>query len=297
MIHHISEFIQKWLSFLSNEKQYSKNTILSYKNDIDNLIRFLQQESLTTLDDILKADHITIRSWLSFRVKNGITLRSNLRAISALKNLYLYCQKQELFENVEIDKVKIKNKNSQIPKIIDGQDIKTIIQHFEILDDWISVRNKAIIFLLYGCGLRISEALSLSLNDIQDNQMHIKGKGNKMRYVPIIDTVKNSIKNYIDQCPYNNEKILFYTKRGKLLSRNQFANEIKKIKLNLGINSPCTPHKFRHSFASSLINSDVNIRQIQHLLGHVNLTTTQIYTQVNYDKMRAIYHNKHPRSD
>jgi integrase/recombinase XerC len=264
--------------------------------------QFLSQHYGNTIDKKHLKDISTqdIRSWLVTLKNKNYNISSYARYVSALKNFFNYLQKFENIENKSPHYIKIKNSKNQLPKCIGQIDAKLAIEEsFNASSElWLQLRDLAIITLIYGCGLRISEALSITLSDLGGDFITITGKGQKQRSVPIITPVTNAINDYIKHCPHHLEKNtpLFLGARGKPLNPHVFQRQIRVIRNNLGLPDNVTPHTFRHSFATHLLSNGADLRSIQELLGHTNLSTTQIYTFVDESKILKTYNQCHPRS-
>lgn len=298
----LKSIIENWYSWLKNEKAYSQNTITAYQTDVAIFLQFINQH----YGEIVSKKHLhsisiqDIRAWLVTLKNKNYNITSYARYISALKNFFNYLQKFENIENKNPHYIKIKNNKSKLPKCIGTIDAKLAIEEsFNASTQlWIQLRDFAIITLLYGCGLRISEALSLTLDDVGGDFITVTGKGNKQRSVPVITPVVNAINDYVKHCPHHLQKNtpLFVGARGKKLNPHVFQRQIRIIRNNLGLPNNVTPHTFRHSFATHLLSNGADLRSIQELLGHSNLATTQLYTFVDEKKILNIYNQCHPRS-
>lgn len=233
---------------------------------------------------------VDFRGWLGERLDNHIN-NSNARALSALRVMFRYFEKNNILENRKIFKLKLPKLSKTLPRAIDFNDIKKIILAFENFyeEPWQCARDIAIIFLIYGSGLRISEALSINKIMLENGQsLVVEGKGQKQRLVPLIPIVKEKIDKYLELCPYKNQasEPIFVNKKNKKFLRTVFAKNIADIRKNLNLSDDVTPHAFRHSFATALLEENVDLRTIQDLLGHAKLSTTQRYTKI--DKIKLI---------
>jgi integrase/recombinase XerC len=196
--------------------------------------------------------------------------------------------------------IKVPRLNKPLPKALNEED--TAIALDEVgniaLLPWVGKRDKAILILIYGCGLRISEVLSMTKKQINDDVLIITGKGKKQRLVPKLAIINNSLKDYLDNCPYlfNNEDKIFVGVRGKALNPGLFQRHIRTLRIRLGLKDATTPHAFRHSFATHLLSEGADLRSIQELLGHESLATTQRYTAVDTKRLLDVYNKSHPRN-
>ncbi len=239
-----------------------------------------------------------LRSWLSSRYTRGVGARSNNRALSVIRNFFRYIKNNYEIENEAVFLLSRPIQRRTLPKALSIPDIKTLVEKMELSDlgePWVVKREIAIVVLLYGAGLRISEALNLRVSDIGSENLIITGKGDKQRQVFILPVVKNCIQVYIKACPHlgvnNKTEHLFLGLRGKKLGRTYIANRLQKIRRMLNLPEILSPHAFRHSFATHLLQGDVDISSIQLLLGHSSLDTTQIYTHLNDQDVFNMYKN------
>jgi len=290
---YVNKILELYYEHLIKEKKYSKNTILSYKNDLDNFIFFNFKSSKKKVDknflENLQIDNF--RQWLSKRLDSEICNNSNARALSSLRSLYIFWNENNYIQNNKIFKIKSPKIKAPLPRAIDFLDIKKIIETIENYhqDSWENKRDLAILFVVFGCGLRISEALSLTKVALQNQQnIIIKGKGDKERMVPLLPIILQKINDYLNSCPFpiSNNQPIFLSKNNKSMHRSNFAKTISQVRKKLNLSENVTPHSFRHAFATELLNENVDLRTIQELLGHASLSTTQRYTKV--DKKRLL---------
>jgi len=286
---------------MTEEKRYSTNTSSSYKKDIAMFFSFLnlhfgENIRVSHLEKITLQD---IRSWLSTLKNQDYNISSYARYLAAIRNFFNYTKRFENIDNTSAMNLKIKRRHRSLPKALSTIDTKLVQEGaFDVSKDlWTQLRDFAIITLIYGCGLRISEALSITKNDINGDYINVIGKGNKARSVPILSSVKETIDKYLEHCPFNigTEDPIFLGTRGKKMNVSVFQNQIRRIRTNLGLQPSVTPHAFRHSFATHLLSNGADLRSIQELLGHKNLSTTQIYTSVDSKKILDAYSKSHPR--
>lgn len=295
------EIFQNWIKWMKNEKQYSLHTIESYNSDLSQFFRFLNEYFLQDINiELIKGLKIAdIRSWFSKLKLEDINTRSLSRHLSAIRNFYLYLKKNHQIINTQALNLTIRNNKHSLPKAIEVEETTKFINEILYLEEetWVQYRDYALINLIYGCGLRISEALSVKKHDIEGDFLKIFGKGKKQRNIPLLPEVKLAIIKYLQSCPYNinKDQNIFIGKKGRELNPSVFQKRIRLIRRNLGLPDNITPHSFRHSFASHLLENGADLRSIQELLGHENLSTTQIYTSINKSKIINIYLNAHPR--
>ena len=298
---HIEDAFTNWLGNLKEVRNLSDNTLISYKHDVKNFLEFINTHtgseiSIKYLNDMKISD---FRSFLSYLRNKDISSTSIARIISSLKSFFNYLLNTNLIESTVVQSLRTPKQKKSLPRPISSELAIETIKHAQDMEKekWIGMRNKSILMLLYGCGLRISEALNLNFEDINENNyLIIKGKGNKERMVPLMDYVKNDIENYIDECPKNfmKDDPLFVGKRLDRLSPRIIQYVLEKIRHNLSLPETATPHALRHSFATHLLDSGGDLRTIQELLGHSSLSTTQKYTKVETEKLYDAYSKTHP---
>ena len=298
---HIEDAFTNWLGNLKEVRNLSDNTLISYKHDVKSFLEFINAHtgseiSIKYLNDMKISD---FRSFLSYLRNKDISSTSIARIISSLKSFFNYLLNINLIESTVIQSLRTPKQKKSLPRPISSELAIETIKHAQDMEKekWIGMRNKSILMLLYGCGLRISEALNLNFEDINENDyLIIKGKGNKERMVPLMDYVKNDIENYIHECPKNfmKDDPLFVGKRLDRLSPRIIQYVLEKIRHNLSLPETATPHALRHSFATHLLDSGGDLRTIQELLGHSSLSTTQKYTKVETEKLYDAYSKTHP---
>lgn len=301
-INELNNVILKWEKTLLSVYGYSIHTKKAYLSDLNNLVKFIASyhNKQSNLNDILNADIALFRSWLAHRKIANKLPTSSARAIASIKNFYSFLAKSGFKSNnaiAQITRPKIPNRN---PKSLDISEVIKCINLIDSVntkkqDDWTNKRDKALIILLYSTGIRIGEALSLKKTDIQTNKIKILGKGNKERLVPILEITKQYIQNYIKSLPIKMKltEFIFLGKRGKKLDPSVFARKLYEIKKIIGLPNQISPHKFRHSFASHLLHNGTDLKHIQELLGHKNLSSTQIYTKIDLEHLKSA-HKCHP---
>ena len=290
-----------WLNYLSNIKKLSQNSVVSYKNDLSKFFIFFQDyiEKNIGLKEIESMKISEFRSFLTYRRNSEISSNSIARNISALKSFFRFLIKNNKIKESSVFNLKSPKLKKSLPRPINVDLAIQVIKQAEEIEDekWIGLRNKAILILLYGCGLRISEALSLNYDDVQnEDHILIKGKGEKERIVPMMPYIKKGIENYLEACPKEiiSGEALFIGKRFSRLSPRIIQYALEKIRTALSLPETATPHALRHSFATHLLDSGGDLRTIQELLGHSSLSTTQKYTKVETSKLLDTYKKTHP---
>lgn len=293
--------LKEWQQWLRVEKNVSKHTFRAYTADISHFVQFLANHKarVVSISDISGAGLSEFRSWMSRQAMNGRANASRARTLSGVKNFLSWMDKQGIAHNAAIKTVRTPKLPRKLPRPLQE------VQAFRLLeetgdDDWVSLRDRALFTLLYGCGLRIEEALSLTLSELpRDGFLRVTGKGRKERQVPVLPKIEEAIARYRAACPFaeSADRPLFLgEKNGRKLNQGVAQKAMRDMRVTLGLPENATPHALRHSFATHLLQNGANLREIQELLGHASLSTTQRYTDINAAEMLAIYKKAHPRA-
>ena len=293
----IALLIEKWRSWLQNERCYSPNTLDGYCRDLSDFFSFLQRKNnaVADLKTLQETDIRTFRSYLSFRAGRNLSKTTIARNISTLKNFFRWLDDNDIVKNSALSIISSPKLPKTLPKALEiGETFKILKKAGNYSkNEWQGARDTAVFTLLYGCGLRISEALSLNFGDItcQSKMIRIRGKGNKERVVPLLPVVIDAIDEYVQNCPYHlkNGEPLFVGARGERLLPRIIQRQMQKIRIALGLPDSLTPHALRHSFATHLLAEGTDLRSIQELLGHSSLVTTQRYTDVQTETIKREY--------
>jgi integrase/recombinase XerC len=293
-----------WLRHLTHERGQSAATHDAYERDLRQFLGFLKAHlgHPPCLGDLARLDAKTIRAFLAKRRKSGAVSRSLSRSISALRMFFRWMEREETVKNRAVQQIALPKIPHSVPKPLNVEAAAAVVAPNTTDEvDWIDVRDNAVMLLLYGCGLRISEALSLTPKTAPINGrdvMHITGKGGKERMVPALKIVSDAIERYMRLCPFDlkPDEPVFLGARGGPLSPRLIQLAMQKMRDDLGLPDTATPHALRHSFATHLLSAGADLRQIQELLGHASLSTTQIYTEVDRDRLLSVYDAAHPRS-
>lgn len=294
-----------WQEWLGHVRRTSEHTQRAYMHDVLCYLSFMQQHlgksaDLRTLADIEARD---IRAWLSHRLSQRTSQQSNARALSAVRHLYRFLARDPAFEHTAIFQVRTPRRPTSIPKALTQEHSLHAATHIGDLqhEPWVAARDEALLILIYGCGLRISEALAITVADIkaaQAGSLNILGKGKKHRVVPVLPYVTAMLERYIALCPHlagaQEDRALFRGLRGDVLRAEVFRRQLQTLRRQLGLPESATPHAFRHSFATHLLAGGADLRDIQELLGHESLTTTQRYTAIDTARLLAVYQSAHP---
>lgn len=293
----LKKIILNFINFLEIEKKYSKNTIIAYGFDIDDFLNFvfIEKKHEVKKSDLENLTIYNFRSYLAQRLEKHVN-SSNARCLAALRSLFRFWYKNNLLKNSEIFKIKTPKIAKLLPKAVDQIDIKNIFFALKKYhqEAWLCKRDEALLALIYGCGLRISEAINITAKSLEGAQfLVVEGKGKKQRMVPFLPLVREKIKNYLDICPFEikREDAIFLGRNGKKILRQEFNKSLQNIRKNLNLSDTITPHAFRHSFATHLMEGGVDLRAIQGMLGHESLSTTQRYTKVDRARLLDVYNS------
>ncbi len=296
--------VAAWLAHLTHERAAAEKTIEAYARDVRQFLDFLARHLGHTpcLADLDRVEAKTVRSFLAARRRGGAVSRSLARTLSALRQLFRWLEAQELADNRAVLQIASPKIPHSVPKPLTVDKAAGVVDAGPDADlDWTQARDTAVLLLLYGSGLRIAEALSISVKDAPTGDrdvLRIKGKGGKERVVPVLAFVRAAVERYVALCPYplDPNEALFRGAKGGPLSPRIIQLAMERLRAGLGLPATATPHALRHSFATHLLSAGADLRQIQELLGHASLSTTQAYTEVDRDRLLAVYDAAHPRS-
>mgnify|MGYP001310005919 CR=1 FL=1 len=288
--------IKKYYIYLSIERSLSKNTVDAYIRDINNLAKFSKKKPLK----IKRDDIINYINFLNISKKSA---RTQARIISSIKTFYNYLIFDEKINQNPSSEIYSPKLEKKLPIVLSTGEIDRIISSFDLSKEN-GERNRTIIECLYSCGLRVTELVNLKISEINfiDGYIKIIGKGNKQRITPINKKLSTYLKYYIDnirsklKIEKSNSDYIFLNRRGKKISRILVFNIVKTACQKIGIKKNISPHTFRHSFATHLVEGGADLRAVQEMLGHSNITTTEIYTHLDTNYLKEEMVNYHPRS-
>ncbi len=292
--------LKSFLEYIKFEKRYSEHTILAYQNDLEQFFKFLHEiYSITSPIDI---KHTYVRAWIVSLMQEGKTVKSINRKLSCLKSFFKFLLKRGNISLNPMSKIISPKQGKRLPSYIDQKAMETLFERLEGGKGYESVRDRLIIELLYLTGIRRAELIGLKKEDLDLEQglIKVKGKGKKQRLIPIVGGLGENLKNYLrilEENFENGEPYLFLTTRGKKLYPKLVYLIVKN---NLSLVSSIeqkSPHVLRHSFATHLSNNGAELNAIKELLGHSNLSATQIYTHNSIDRLKTIYQNAHPKAN
>lgn len=300
----LARLAAEWLESLSGERGVSAHTVAAYSRDLDDFERHLRAVlgRPPQLTDISELTAQMVRGFMAARRRQGLGSRSLSRTMSALRSFFRWLEGREIVKNRAVLHVAMPKVGHGVPKPLTVEKASAVVDPGRAAEiDWVVARDAAVLLLLYGAGLRISEALSLKLQEAPvkgRDSLRILGKGNKERLVPVLEVIQEAIERYLELVPYKltAEGPLFVGAKGGPLSPRIIQLTVKRMRESLGLPDTATPHALRHSFATHLLSAGADLRQIQELLGHASLSTTQIYTEVDRERLLAVYDAAHPRA-
>lgn len=297
----VAEFIE----YLIQTKKYSSHTAVAYESDIQDFIKFYEKfnGSSIFIKDLSKVDTLMFRSYLAERQKRALSHKSTARAMSSLRVFFKYIERTYGVKNDAIGLISSPKVPRKLSKAIAPEDVQNMysaISNINKKNPWLAARDWALVILLFGCGLRISEALGLKNNDVinRPSVLRISGKGNKQRIVPVLPIVWDTVEKYIAVRPFGNapEDNVFRSVRGLPMTPRMAEKVIENLRNYMQLPDYVTPHALRHTFATALLAGGADLRNLQELLGHSSLSTTQLYTKVNMVEISNVYAAAHPRS-
>ncbi len=291
-----TEWITKFISYLHNERRLSAHTVSNYARDLNKVVVFCRNRQVAKWDELKVHD---VRAYISKRHRGGLCGRSLQRELSAIRSFFKFLERENVVTNSPAISVSAPKTTRKLPQTLD---VDQVLKLLKIpVDDLLSIRDRAMIELLYSSGLRLAELVSLSLGDIDfaQEQVRVTGKGTKTRIVPIGRFAKEAVTDWMrvrDKMVLMDEPALFVSKRGVRISKRAVEFRIKEWGEKQGLDSNVYPHKLRHSFASHILESSGDLRAVQELLGHADISTTQIYTHLDFQHLARIYDEAHPRA-
>lgn len=304
-----ANLLLKWRDWLASEKRLANHTIIAYWQDMSRFTIFISKHLAEppSIKLLSKLELVDFRAWLADDAQNGLNASSRARSISSIKSFFSWADAKGYFHNAYAIALRSPKLPNLLPRPLSYDDIKKIFAVFEMQSDiiWVQKRDRAFFTLLYGCGLRISEAISLNIADLpkKNEMLRVIGKGGKVREVPILPIILKEIKEYMAKCPYFSknkaavpkETPMFFGAKGKRLNVSVAQGQMRDARK--GINENATPHALRHSFASHLLNAGGDLRTIQELLGHSSLSSTQRYTKLDASHIMDVYNKAHPKGN
>ena len=294
--------INEWSDWITNEKRLSNNTILSYLRDLRSFVKFINSHYGNQMEfkDLKKINEEDLTGWFFQRIKNNLSQRSNARALSSIKSFFTFLIKKRLIKSSVILFINGPKFRNSLPRPLTKNQVNEIFRFVKYeKTKWILIRNLSVIILMWGYGLRIGEVLNLRKKDLSLSGIRIKGKGGKIRVIPMLEKFIVFIRTLEKECPFvlESDQFFFRGKRGGTLQPTIIQKLIRDIRKALCFSENVTPHSLRHTFASELLENFADLRTIQELLGHSSLSTTQRYTAVSTKRIQNMLEKNHPLSD
>lgn len=292
-------YIKEYQNYLKLERGLSKNTIDNYTFDIEKLVLFLTQKEIN-----ISPIHITeelIQQFI-YEMASQVNPRSQSRLISGLKSFFNYLIFEDYRNDTPLELIEVPKTGRKLPDTLSTLEIDSLIQAIDLSTPE-GERNKAMLETLYSCGLRVSELISLKISDLffEEGFIKITGKGNKQRFVPVGKSTIKLVTSYVNQVRVHLtiqksfEDTLFLNRRGRQLTRAMVFTIIKNLAIKINLNKTISPHTFRHSFATHLLENGADLRSIQLMLGHESITTTEVYMHLDRKFLSEVLNNYHPR--
>ena len=292
----LAERLTEFEQHLRTERRLSQHTVSNYRRDLHKFLAWCEQQTLKNPDQL---DSQHIRQCMAVLHRNGFSGRSIQRWLSSLRTFFNYGLKHRWVKSNPANGISAPKSPKKLPKTLDVDQIDQFLSLPE--NDWISCRDHAMIELLYSSGLRLSELTNVNLSDLdfRDTSLTVTGKGNKTRQLPVGKQAINALKTWL-RCRQTiniaDHEALFLSKKGKRLSPRAIQDRLKQISIKQGMPGKVHPHMLRHSFASHLLESSGDLRAVQQLLGHENISTTQVYTHLDFQHLAKVYDKTHPRA-
>jgi len=299
VVHAASEQqLEAFIDAIWMERGLSENTLNAYRTDLFGFAKWLFTQSQ---QDLLHASRSQILDYLTYRVSQGSKSRSTARLLSSIKRYYQYCVREQLLKEDPSDRIDAPKLGRSLPKFLSEAEVEALLDAPDLKDP-LGVRDRTMLELLYATGLRVSELINLTIDQINMRQgvVRVLGKGNKERLVPLGEEALSWLDKYLGDArhqitPASASDYVFTTRRHSAMTRQAFWYLIKRYANKVGIKKHLTPHTLRHCFATHLLNHGADLRVVQMLLGHSDLSTTQIYTHVARERLRSLHAEHHPR--
>ena len=291
---------QAWLAALAHERRASTHTLRAYGDDLARFLFFLREHKGRTPDDRMLAKLVPadIRAFITLRRSEGLGGRGVQRALAAVRSFFRHLAREGILENAAPRTIRTPRIARTLPRPLSERDVaRTLEEAGEHDVEWLAARDVALLTLLYGAGLRISEGLGLKRGDVPlGSSLSVLGKGRKERSIPILPVVREAVERYGALIPFSGARgdALFLSRRGKPMSAREAQALMQRLRSRLGLSERATPHALRHSFATHLLAHGADLRAVQELLGHASLSTTQTYTEIDAKKMMDVYASAHP---
>jgi len=301
----VRQVIDNFLNYLTVEKGFPPNTIAAYRNDLNQLAGFIEEEAAKrgSIPPWASFDRQSMLSYLLDLRQRNYAATTIARKVAAVRSFFKFMVAEGLIKANPIQDVRSPKIGRSLPKPISFSQVRRLIEQPSKLSTPEAKRDRAMLELLYASGMRVSELVSLNLGDVDLEGGYVRclGKGNKERVIPIYEQAVLAVKEYIEETRpqlmrNDDEKALFLNPRGERLTRQGFWQKLKGYAKSANLESEVTPHTLRHSFATHMLSGGADLRSVQELLGHANISTTQVYTHLTTEHIRRTYEQSHPRA-
>lgn len=296
----LDAILARYHHHLFSEKRYSPRTVSSYEHDLNDFITWLEQQAgAAEVPSPLTIQTWQVRQWISHLHRKGLSGKSLQRKLSSIRRFYRFLLRENLIENNPVVDVQSPKHARKLPDTLDADTLERLLNIES--DDILAVRDSALMELLYSSGLRLAELVGLDVHDVDQRQQQVRvlGKGNKERYIPVGRTALAAVAKWVQQramLAAHGEPALFVSKRGTRLHPRSVQFRLNHWRLQQGLEQHVHPHKLRHSFASHVLESSGDLRAVQEMLGHADISTTQIYTHLDFQHLATVYDKAHPRA-
>ena len=285
-----------WLAWLKSERRYGANTLAAYESDLEDYLGYARGDAGSA-----PPDRRRFRGWLADMAGRGLARTTVARRVSALRSFYRFCGRTGRIDINDLSWLRAPRPPKLVPKSVSEEDARALLAAIfrRRGEDWAKQRDFALLMMLYGSGLRISEALDLTRRDVPlGDWLRITGKGGKIREVPVLPAIAEAVAAYVGACPFDGgpSAPLFVSARGNAFGARAAQRLVESLRLELNLPAHVTPHALRHAFATHLLGNGADLRAIQELLGHASLSTTQRYTNVDEAHLLRLHRETHPRS-
>jgi len=295
----MDKYIEDFINFLIVERNLATNTIEAYASDLNKYVEFLISRGMNNFNDVQSADVLAYLTKLHNKKLSSLTIARNL---SALRMFHRFLMSENISDSTPTDTISSPKLAMKLPIVLDQFEIEKLIEQPDTTTT-LGTRDRALLEFVYATGVRVSELISIKLSDLffDDQLVRIFGKGSRVRIVPIGERAIELVEEYcVNSRPllvkaYDNNSTLFLNNRGKPLTRMGFWKILRRYVLEAGIVKPVSPHTIRHSFATHLIEGGADLRAVQEMLGHVNISSTQIYTHLDREYLKEVHRTFHPR--
>lgn len=286
---------EKFIDFLSSERRFSKNTIISYSVDLDQFFLFLM-DKYQIKDEVSDISFQIVRNWIATLLEKGVSATSVTRKISTLRTYFKFLIREEIIKENPMIKIISPKTKKRLPIFVEEDKIKSLLNEVNFEDGFIGERDKLIIEFFYVTGIRLSELINIKISDINfsNNAVKVVGKRKKERIIPFSNRTQKQLQLFIKR--YDIGDYLFTNKKGDKLYTKLVYRIVKRYISKISSINKKSPHVLRHTFATHMLNNGADINAIKELLGHANLSATQVYTHNTIEKLKSVYKQAHPRA-